>query len=185
MGFALVAMQGALAEVDNFLTQKQMLNRRVHRGYSFMEHGGMWADVFIISPITSFILVSYQLEYIGWKSLALFALSTAITFFAGNEYKDAGLLIPEAHAHDGKTTPAGIVHGFYAIVTLWIIMLYYFTGPIEVEKVPMIRITWLLTAFFPLGVVKFNRQWRPTLPAVGQVVLLDLTVWTVCIIRCL
>lgn len=159
-GVALVVIQGIYAWMDGYLTQKQMRSHGTTNGWSFMEHGGMWADVFPISPLVAYI-TSYKLEYFSWWGLGLLALSGILTVAAIKGYEKGGLKTPEAHTHDGRTTAAGWIHGLFAMVGLWIFALFYFT-PITPSASPrdIVIVSLLLTPFFYLGVVKFSPRWK-------------------------
>ncbi len=56
-GLFLVCVQGATSWMDGYLSQKQMKKELgIYDGWSFLQHGGMWADVFIVSPLVAYIL---------------------------------------------------------------------------------------------------------------------------------
>lgn len=164
IGWAFVALQGFLAHRDGggYLTQSQMRSHGV-KGWSFIEHGGMWADVFIISPVTAYILSVYRQVFVSGKSLlTLYILIIAVSafgFYYSEKSKTAG--IPEAHTHDGKTTYAGMVHGVYALLAGWVIICFYLFAPESLRfRHDIVWISILLTPFFCLGAVKFNPNWK-------------------------
>lgn len=163
IGISLVVMQGVLAYKDGYFTQLQMRHQDILEGYSFMEHGGMLSDVFIITPLVAYIVSTYKLNYMSWESLIIFLISIGISLFAGISYNKSGSLTPEAHTHDGKTTPTGWVHGIYAIPCFWVVMLFYVEGALNhliISANIILLISAILMGFSYLGVVKFNKNWK-------------------------
>src|SRR6185437_8353902 len=106
--WSFVFFQGFLAWTIGFLTREQMFcERGIKQGDSFMQHGGMWVDVIVISPIISYILaVPHHLDVRSQKSWIV--LLIALVFWLG-ALKYFALLAksrPEAHAYQGKITAA-------------------------------------------------------------------------------
>jgi hypothetical protein len=110
VGIVLVVIQGACAYFDGYLTQAQMHAQGVLNGYSFMEHGGMWADVLVISPLVAYIATKYELKYTAWYSLLIFAIaviatiaagSATIKFFAVTRIGLMGCVLPHGHENVG------------------------------------------------------------------------------------
>lgn len=192
-GASLVLIQGYLAYHDGFLTENQMLRRhRIKNGYSFMQHGGMWADMFVISPLVAYIVSKYDLAYspnvqgnILWlPALSLLLVSIGVCLTAGVMFARSGKVIPEAHAHDGKTTVAGWIHGWFAMVCLWAILMFYLL-PIS-PKVPdheILAITGILSSFFFLGATKFTSRWTPKKQDLVQVLALSFVLWCITFVR--
>src|SRR5262245_36825061 len=125
LGLATVAAQGIASWFDGYLTQAQMQAQGVTNGWSFLEHGGMWADALIISPILAYILAKYTLRYMTSEGAAIFVAALLATMALGYLYQQSGLHTPEAHTHDGKTTLAGILHGVFATFAIWTFALVY------------------------------------------------------------
>ena len=162
VGWAFVVTQGIAAFRDGYLTQRQMRYRVPQRGYSLMEHGGMWADVLLISPITAYILSIKEERQLHFGSVTcLIMLGIIVVTFAvlGAGYAKASKKTPEAHAHHGRTTPAGWIHGLYAVISAWVSAVYYFTAVLPLNCMEMGCITLPLLFFFPLGAVKFNQNY--------------------------
>ncbi|HET8575224.1 MAG TPA: hypothetical protein VFM02_03595, partial [Candidatus Paceibacterota bacterium] len=161
LGIALVILQGFFAYRDGYFTQRQMrCTHGIVSGWAFIEHGGMWADVFIVSPLVAFIVSRYDFNYTAWYSWVLLIADIALSIFAGRAYAEAGKKTPEAHTHHGKTTVAGWIHGFFAVVGIWIVALFFLTParpPVSVTD--LLIVAGILTPFFVLGIMKFNRRW--------------------------
>jgi len=88
--------------------------------------------------------------------------------------------MPEAHTHDGYTTVAGWIHGLYALLSAWIIVLFLispFEGNIQEEHLLIIAV--LLSIWATMGVVKFNPKWEWKNDNALQVVGEILTIWIV------
>jgi hypothetical protein len=160
-GIALVSLQGLLSWLDGYLTKGQMRARGVTTGWSFFEHGGMWADVFLISPMLAYLLVMYRIPYASKWGLLTLACAAALAFVMGSVYHRNGLKMPESHTHDGRTTPAGWVHGAFAIFAFSTFALFYLrqTSPLPSVR-DVLAISILLVPFTFLGLAKFNRSWR-------------------------
>src|SRR4051812_22256903 len=122
-GILVVIVEGVISWATGWLTQSQLRAREV-TGYSFMEHGGMWADVFIVSPLVAYIMSKYQLAYFSKRGWVILALATLVSFVAGYAYQKL-LVVPEVFVHDGKTSVVGWIHGLFAISAIWIIVLFY------------------------------------------------------------
>jgi hypothetical protein len=173
-----VLFQAFLAYVDGYLTQKQMREKKINNGYSFIEHGGMWADVTIIPFAICYIVTRYELQFFSTNSVLLLLLSVSGIIVAGNEYRKMSIKIPSAHAHGGVTTLAGWVHAFYAIATTWIFLLFYLmpTNP-KPSKEDVCLVTILLSIFFPLGVIMFSKKWKSSKGAIIQVAVSEVLLW--------
>lgn len=160
VGIVMVVIQGWLAWKDGYFFPSQLQSRGIFNGWSFLEHGGMWADIFIISPAVAYLL-STQSFYYDWRGWLMFAISILVTSGLGYAYQTDGTTTPTPHAHDGKTTIVGWVHNFYSILFMWPLLMVYvgFTT----TKLPLfnfISLSLILTLFFILGVTKFSRRWR-------------------------
>ncbi len=160
VGVALVVVQGIAAWLDGYLTQAQMQSRGVTNGWSFMEHGGMWADVFVISPMVAYFMGKYRMDWSSAWSFVILAIALAASLALGYMYQEGGKVTPEAHTHDGTTTVAGWIHGLFAVAVIWTFGVVYFglTNP-PVSKFDIVMMSLLLTPFFFLGAAKFSKRW--------------------------
>lgn len=160
VGSVLVLIQGLSSFLDGFITQSQMIDRGVMNGYSFMEHGGMWADFLIITPTVAFIVNEYQLPYASTRSMVILAVATVGLVLAAYQWQQLAAFTPEAHAHNGYTTVAGYIHLIYAIISMWIIVLFLISPYwLNVQKHHLIIIAVLLSIWAILGVMKFSPRW--------------------------
>jgi hypothetical protein len=178
VGTVLVVIQGVLSYFDGYFSRRQMLRRGVSNGWSFLEHGGMWADVVVISPLVAYVLSHYRLNWNTWYGIALALGAILISVFLGKMYAEAAKTTPEAHTHDRRTTPAGWVHGLFAVTGVWVMAMFFFT-PLDPKVSPrdILIVAGILTPFFMLGVMKFSRRWRFERFARYQVLVLTLAVW--------
>lgn len=160
-GALIVVIEGICAHWDGFLTQAQIAYfYRFHKAYSFMEHGGMWCDMFVLPPIVAIAISNYHLAYMSWQSAGFVGVSVAIMLYFHHSYKTTAA-IPEAGRHHGKVTPMGVIHGFYAVITMWILFLFYFC-PISpvMRKSDLLKVSAGLMILFVIGVRKFSRKWK-------------------------
>src|SRR5882672_944348 len=115
IGVLFVVVQGFFTYIDGYFTQAQMVAEGIMNGYSFMQHGGMWADVFVIPMLVSYIVKNYKLPYESITSLIILGISICVWVWAASQWSRLALQRPEAHTHDGRTTIAGWIHLCYGI----------------------------------------------------------------------
>lgn len=175
----MVVLQGVAAWNDGFFTQRQLHKRGVLDGESFLSHGGMWADIIIISPLVTYILVDHKI-ILNTSSLLLFSFSIFVSGVLGYVYYIKGVTIPHPHAHDGKTTLAGWIHNVFTVSALFVLLLPYtgFISPLFTAS----EFLWMaiaLTVFFVFGIVKFDTHWRVQKFEVVQVVAEIFVLWLI------
>lgn len=175
---ALVLAQGVAAWFDGYLTQAQLRSRGITDASSLLEHGGVWADALLLVPLLAYLTSKYKPQYAGPKGVAVFIAVSVAVVIAGRSYQRAGFEMPEAHAHDGQTTAAGILHAVFAILAMWTLGLLYLrdSQPI-LNNHDLILTSTVLTSLFFLGVVKFNDRWLFTPAAKWQVAVEVILLW--------
>ena len=183
LGVSLVILQFIAAYFDGWFCQSQMRSLG-NRGFAIVEHGGMWADILVVSPTLAFVVSRYHLNYLSWWSLCILVAIVIFTFWSLKHYESVGKIISEAHTHHGKTTFAGWIHGFYAAPAMWVFVLFLLT-PVEptasVRGLLLVALT--LTVLFPLGLIKFNREWKWESSHSWQTGIELVVVWSVTIFR--
>lgn len=184
LGISAVLAQGIAAWVDGFLTQAQVSARGIANGWSFVEHGGMWADALLIAPLLGFVLGSWKVHYASRTGLVTFVAALFACIIFGYIYQENGVVAPEAHAHDGQTTVAGLIHGVFAIFALWTLCLVYLgaTTP-DVSLRPLVFISCALTPFCFLGVMKLSARWTFDRTAAIQVAAELALIWGATVFR--
>lgn len=176
----LVILQGVAACRDGYLCQEQMQAREVTNGWSFLEHGGMWADFFVVSLVAAGVMSKYELAYLSWWGIGLLVVAAIATILPIQAWAKIATHRPEAHAHHGKTTPAGWIHGIYTIFVTWVLVLFYSTPTVPaVSSVDLVMVSSAMTIWAPLGVVKFNRRWKLSKPVLIQVVAEIVVFWII------
>lgn len=187
-GVMLVFIQGLFANADGYLTQKQMVSRKKTsnvNGYSFMEHGGMWADVFIVSPVVAWITGKYVLAYTSWWALSAIPICVTFIIIAGRGYRASSYRTPEAHCHHGKTTAAGWVHGIYALAAMCVLTLFYFDP--HATNGDLVIVSVVLSPFFFIGSAKWNARWFASWKndrfAQVQAVVGPIMLWIIVLVR--
>jgi hypothetical protein len=184
IGIALVVIQGICAYYDGYLTQAQMHAQGLFNGYSFMEHGGMWSDVFVISPLVAYVTTKYRLGYTSWYSLLILVIAIVVTVGAGIAYNKIGLSFPVAHSHNGKTTPAGWIHGAFAVAVMWIGVMFYLTPIVpKASARDILFVASLLTPFSFLGLYNFSSRWVFLPGAKIQFAAQVIVLWTVTVVK--
>ncbi len=139
-----------------------MEENEVMQGYSLLQHGGVWYDTIILTPLIAYLIGKYQFDYnstvsvvIATGSMIFWILSTMFI------YAPMGEIMPEAHTHDGRTTEAGWSHVVYASLATWILAMIYIpniTTP-EISTTDVLITSGILIPWIFFGVVKFNREW--------------------------
>lgn len=175
-----VLMEGCLAYRNGMLTPAQMSAKYPDwRGLPFITHGGMWGDVFIISPLVGLIVGTYGG---GWTLVQIVTmLGIAMALSGVMHWTYVQTPFPDSLAWKGEgITAAGWLHVIYMGVAFAIIGLLYFCTPSP--NPPLVLLTGLLLSIhviigthIPLGV--FNElepmEWCPSFlaPPTGYVVI--------------
>ncbi len=149
-----------------------------------MEHGGMWADVFVISPIVAYAASKYKFDVSFPWGLGLLAASIVIVLGMIEIYRRAGITMPDHCTHNGETVLAGWIHGLFAVAAIWVCLEIYLglSTPI-VSKQDIVIFSILLTPFFYLGVAKLSARWVFSTQDKYQVAIMTALVWFVAVIR--
>ena len=177
IGWSLIITQAIASFCDGYLYQSQMNALGIY-GWAFIEHGGMWADFLIISPVVAFIVSEYPLPYLSTRSFVIIGLIIAVAIFAGNQYRQMGAMIPEAGSHDGYTTIAGWIHGLYALISAWIIVLFLVSPfTLNIQRSDLVIIAALLSVWAVIGVIKFNPRWAWDHVSIRQVLVEVSVIW--------
>ncbi len=121
-----VIIGGYEAHKDRFLTPGQIIKRGI-KGLPFIAHGGMWGDIFILSPLLGIISGKYVSIWSAKKffiALLLGILGSSIMhlFYIGSN-------ILEAHTQYGRLTRSGKIHFFYMALVLQMLILFYCFTP--------------------------------------------------------
>lgn len=171
VGEVLVFLQAVASSRDGYFSERQMFQQGT-RGYSFLQHGGMWADFLIITPLIAYLVGKYNFSYLSTWSLGIiyvsFVLWLSLAIFL---YAPMGKNSPEAHTHDGKTTVAGGIHIVYATLASWIIAMVYIPNMSEPHLLgrDIIITSGALIPWIFVGVMKFTPQWRFNSSSIAQV----------------
>jgi hypothetical protein len=180
----MITLQFIYAWQDHYATQRQLRTQGITNAYSLLQHGGWWSDIFLVTPVIAYLTDKYRFAYTSWYSILTFVIVAAFTMQAGHIYNKIGRAIPVPYSHDGKTPPAGWVHGIFAVAALWIMVMFYLT-PIAppASTHDLIMISALFTPFFFLGLYDFSRRWIFYRGAKIQFIVEVAILWTVTLIR--
>lgn len=160
IGYAFILVAGMSALDRGWLRQRQICSRGII-GYSYLEHGGMRADTFLITPTVAYLAGSYQYPFFTRAGLSILILSCIAWYcLVRFVYQEGGKKEPEAYTHDGVTTEAGWLHGAYAALATWVLLMTYFSlvSP-HISPSDLLLLSTILTFFFYWGVRKHNSQW--------------------------
>ncbi|MBI2610024.1 hypothetical protein HYW53_02500 [Candidatus Giovannonibacteria bacterium] len=183
VGYGLIILQGVMSARDRYFSKRQI---EIWGGnaYSFLQHGGIWSDLIIMTPLVTYLLKKHDFPLLSQSGSLAIIISTAVVLTFGKMYRENGKKFPEAHTHDGKTTGAGILHGIYSVIVLWIFLKFYFG---EISPSPTVKelfgVAVLLSIHIPLGIIKFTHKWKLTLTAIWQIGSVWILIWVVTGIR--
>ncbi len=184
LGEALVALQGLVSWNDEYFSAPQM-QREGHRGYSFLQHGGMWADFFLITPLTAWLVGKYNFAHTPTVALIFAAALVLWEALAVFVFVPAGEIVPEAHTRGGHITAAGWILILYAGIATGIIAMVYLPGYTmpAVSNADIIIVSVVLVPWLILGVVKFSSAWRMSGQIFTQMVAVVIAVATLAAAR--
>ena len=182
----LVVLQGISAYCDGYFSQKQMAARGVTNGWAFIEHGGMWGDVFLISPVIALIVSQYRPSYFSLGGIIVLMASITFSLCSKYAFSKRSETEPEAHCHGGRTTLAGWIHGVYEVWGYWVIPMFLLALTVPPASFSHLLIVAIaLTIHLPLGVIKFTRRWKLSRPAFYQTAFSVSTVWILVLVKIL
>ena len=184
IGLGLVALQGVASWLDGRWSRAQLRSRGITNSYSFWEHGGMWVDVFIITPLVAYAVSKYELDCSSVPGVVALFASGAVTLVLIEMYRRGGIAMGDHCTHDGKTTLAGWIHGLFAFLAIGVCVEIYLglTTPV-VSKQDVIVFSTLLTPFFYLGVAKWSERWVFGTAEKWQVAAGIILVWIAAAVR--
>ena len=177
--WGLIALQGLTSYCNGYFRPEQMISRGINNGYSFLEHAGMWADFFIVSPLVSYVMWKYKdIPYLSVRGMWILVAILVGWMFAVYQYQQISITTPEAHAHYGQTTLAGWIHLLYAVFTMWVIVLVYISPlNMRIPRWELILGALLLCVWADLGVKKFNPSWEMNKNTGNQVAIEFILIW--------
>lgn len=175
-----VLAEGWLAHRNGMLTPTQMFAKYPgQRGLPFMNHGGMWGDILIISPLVGLIVGTYGDTWTPVQIVTMLIIAMILSGVMHWTYVQTPF--PDSLAWKGEgITAAGWLHVIYMGAAFAIIGLLYFCTP-SPNRTLVLLTGVLLSAHvvvgthIPLGI--FNEyepmEWCPDflVPSTGYVVL--------------
>lgn len=151
---AMVTLQGLLAFIDNFFTRKQAIEQGfVGPATPFIAHGGMWGDVFLLSPLLGYVVYTHGQEWSAAEIITCSLLGWLISIGMHRMYAQASDKVPNFLAHNQKLTPAGSIHMIYMAEILCLLLLFFFCSA-NLHKKEVVWISVILVIHTNLGVVQ-------------------------------
>src|SRR4051812_12850106 len=119
----LVLAQLLFAYQDSFLTVAQMRARGFNQGLPFAWHFAMWGDLFVISPLTAYLVDRFHPQW----SRPTVILSLAVGFISSAvlHWSYTFAVFPEAHVIGHALTGAGVIHIFYMGLAIAIFVQFF------------------------------------------------------------
>ena len=119
----LIALQALAAHFDSFLTVNEMQRRGIQQGLPLLWHGGIWGDVFLVSPLAALLCKKYcqawsvdDVIVAGMWSVSLTVILAWVFTFGTT---------PSAHGQDSTASLAGILHLAYIAIAIFVFLLFY------------------------------------------------------------
>ena len=156
-----VFLEGYLTFQRGFFMRSQGKTSSKKIGY-FIEHVGMWGDVFIVSPLIAYLISQYYI-YWSWVSVSYcLAPCLMIGAIATHLSRQSSYHLDDSFNEDGRTLPAGWLHIGYTVVSLTAILLYYFGTPRSNTREHVLLVTGVLSFHLAIGIlipplVTYNR----------------------------
>jgi hypothetical protein len=146
----LVYLQIRSADADKYLTVEQLQARGLH-ALSFDRHYAMPIDFCIFPGVVALTMLLCIQQWDIWRAMLAFVIAIAAITFCVKVFWIGG---NEAHVHDHKPTDAGVFHGVYAAIVVWIMIMALCFTP-KPEPVLLLVISIAIPAFFFVGTHKF------------------------------
>jgi hypothetical protein len=166
----LVWVQLPLAFLGGHAFRYQLKRIGRPQDYTFWQHPA-WVIDTALTCFVYWIVPRYQFDWTSTASNATQALATVITLGAIEFWRRGGVVTGDYLSSGGGISVASLPHGVF----MWVMIelcLQFFCG--LVRPLPKTADLFIVGAFcvvfFPLGVVKFSRSWRPDAMAYGQTV---------------
>ena len=106
----------------------------------FLEHGGMWGDALIISPLVAHICATYAQQWSGGKFLGTFAISILIGIGMMAQWLKGSHKVWDVFHQAGKVKAAGWIHFFYMIACLTAILLFFIGSKASTEDANIVAV---------------------------------------------
>src|ERR1700733_5116593 len=81
-----IFLQGLAAHHDGYLTRSQMYRQGISKGYAFIEHGGIRANVFLTSPMLAILISHFDFQWGSGLNYSLIIFSAFATFLLFRKY---------------------------------------------------------------------------------------------------
>lgn len=145
-----VLLEAAMACADRMLTPSQMLEKHPDhpKGLPFICHGGMWGDVFIVSPLVGVIVAMYGEQWDKTQVLTMLTIGMVLSIAMHGVYIMTPF--PDSLAWRGGISMAGWMHVMYMSAAFTIIGLFYFCTS-NVPPALLIIVSTLLTIHVAIG----------------------------------
>ncbi len=124
---AIIVIQASLAYSYGLWSWKQASQRVWSKPFAvFTEHGGMWGDAFLVSPLAAWSCHFYYRQWSGKGVVTCFIISLAVTGLMLDHWRKNTKRFVETFAMDEELTAAGWLHGAYMVLALTIVLLMFF-----------------------------------------------------------
>lgn len=93
--------------------------------FTFLEHGGMWSDFFVVSPLIAWLIAGYSKEW-GTVEILFFVgvssiVSIGLLFYWDKIESD----VSDSLRHSNKVTAAGKTHFVYMAIVLSVLGMFF------------------------------------------------------------
>ena len=97
IGWGNISMQGVFAWHNGWFSQTRLQLRGIRNAWSFTDHGGTRADVFLITPLVAYLAGKYSFPYLSLTGLSVLSGSCVPWYvLVSFIYEPGGVQEPEA-----------------------------------------------------------------------------------------
>jgi len=151
-----VAAIGLLSWKDGIFNHAQMLARYgSSRGLPFINHGGMWGDALIVSPVIATLISRYADH---WSTTLIFwcaVIGVLVSMGMHNLYSGSALqnAFPDCLVLPQGVRPGGVLHVGYFAAVFAVLLLFFFCTP-DVIPLDAVVVSIAFSAHMGLGVIQ-------------------------------
>lgn len=138
---------------EHTLTSQQLFKKypTYHEGRPFLWHGGLWGDIFILTPLFGWILAMYASQWNILFGFFIFAIGFLLSALLHWMYISTPF--PDSLAWGGKLSIAGWLHLIYMSASFAILGLFYFATDATLANIVFVSIVVAIHVGFGTHVV--------------------------------
>ncbi len=176
IGYLLLYLQYATAGLDEHANVRQVALSDRPQDWAATRHGGFILD-FALVPLGAWIQGQYGFSWFSVGSAAVLTLAGGVSGCLIEMWRRMSVDVGDHMTHGGWTTPAGMIHGVFMTLGIWLVALVYLGWTDKpLPQNALVIVSSCLAFFIPISVMKFSSPghvWRWDAGSIGQVVGLE------------